>query len=206
MPVQWSPDGQHLLYWVNDPKTADDLWVWPIADKKPRALVATAARERHGQISPDGQWIAYSSTLTGRPEIFVQPFPSGNGRWQVSPDSEDSGLWPRWSEKTGELLYREASGPGAGTAGNGPVFIVPWRAKGAVFTHEAPRRAVRLNASYYPHTGGDYHTFAMSTDGQRFLIFQVVPTTAEANPTSDAAPDPAAGLTVLMHWTQTVKK
>ena len=204
VPLQWSPDGQHLLYWVNDPKTADDLWVWPAADKKPRPLIATEARERHGQISPDGQWIAYSSTLTGRPEIFVQPFPSGNGRWQVSPDSNDGGLWPRWSEKTGELLYRE---PFSGnSAGNGPVFSVSWRAKGAVFTPEAARPAVRLNAINYPHTGGDYHTFAVSADGQRFLILQIVPTAAESNPTSDAAPDPAAGLTVLMHWTQTVKK
>jgi Tol biopolymer transport system component len=202
VPLQWSPDGQYLLYWVRDPKTADDLWVWPVADRKPRPLIATEARERHAQISHDGKWIAYTSNLTSRPEIWVQPFPSGSGRWQVSPDSQDGGDWPRWSQKTGELLYRV---PTAGTTFNTqPLFSAAWQATGAVFTREAPRPLVRINGLIFPHAGGDYHTFGVSPDGQRFLIFQRV-LTDDANPSSSDV-DPIAGITVLMHWTQTVKK
>jgi Tol biopolymer transport system component len=203
-PLQWSPDGRFLLYWVRDPKTADDIWVWPTADKTPRPLIATDAEERHAQVSPDGRWIAYSSTLTGRPEIFVQPFPVlGTARWQVSPDSQfDGGRWPRWDRKTSELLYRApVNGPWFTT---GWMFSVAWQARGAAFTHEAPRTFLRINALNYPHSGGDYHTFAVSPDGQRFLIFQYLLTGETTTPPSDA--DPAAGVTVLMHWTQTVKR
>jgi Tol biopolymer transport system component len=187
--------------------------VWPAADRKPRPLIATEANERNGQISPDGKWIAYSSTLTGasragasgdgRPEIFVQPFPvQGTARWQISPHSTaDGGRWPRWNRKTNELLYRApVNGPWFTT---GWMFSVAWQAKGAAFTHEAPRMFLRINALNYPHSGGDYHTYAVSPDGQRFLIFQYL-LTGGATPPSDA--DPAAGVTVLMHWTQTVRK
>ena len=211
-PLQWSPDGQLLLYWVRDPRTGDDIWMWPAADRKPRPLIATEADERNGQISPDGKWIAYSSTLdgasragvpgAGRPEIFVQPFPvPGTARWQVSPDSSDGGRWPRWNRKTNELLYRApVNGPWFTT---GWMFSVAWQARGAAFTHEAPRMFLRINALNYPHDGGDYHTYAVSPDGQRFLIFQYL-LTGSTTPPSDA--DPAAGVTVLMHWTQTVRQ
>jgi Tol biopolymer transport system component len=212
-PLQWTPDGQFLLYWVRDPKTADDIWVWPASDKKPRPLLATDAEERDAQVSPDGKWIVYSSTLNGvmrpgvpgagRPEIFVQPFPvPGTARWQVSPDSDDGGRWPRWNPKTSELLYRApVNGPWFST---GWLFSVSWKAKGAAFTHEARQQFLRINALNYPHSGGDYHTYAVSPDGQRFLIFQYFLTGGTATTSSDA--DPAAGVTVLMHWTPGLKK
>jgi len=203
VPLQWSPDGQYLLYWVNDPGTADDLWVWAAADKKPRPLIATEAREQHGQISPDGNWIAYSSNLTGRPEVFVQPFPSGSGRWQVSPDSHDGGGWPRWNQQIGELLYQERSPSAFSTE---TIFSVTWKTRGPAFAPEPPRAVVRTRAVNYAHSGGDYHTFAVSPDGQRFLIFQLFQLLATTGPTPVIDVDPAGGLTVVMHWTQTLKK
>jgi hypothetical protein len=71
-------------------------------DKKPVPLIATPAVETHGQISPDGKWIAYTSNLTGRNEVYVQPFPSGTGRYQIS---NRGGDWPRWKRDGKELLY-----------------------------------------------------------------------------------------------------
>jgi hypothetical protein len=85
------------------------------------------------------------------------------------------------------------------------LFSASWRARGAAFTRDVPVEVVRINGLNYPHAGGDYHTFGVSLDGQRFLIFQRVLTSdTNANTISDA--DPIAGITVLMHWTQTVRK
>ncbi len=38
----------------------------------------------------------------GRSEIEIRPFPSGEGKWQVS---SDGGRSPRWSRRGGELFY-----------------------------------------------------------------------------------------------------
>ncbi len=106
-PMSWSPDGKRLVSWVHDPKTGGDLWVLPMdGDKKPEALLATPADETHAQISPDGKWIAFTSNLTARKEVWVRPFPSGIGQWRISPDASPfGGDWPRWNRNGKEILY-----------------------------------------------------------------------------------------------------
>jgi WD40 repeat protein len=48
--------------------------------------------ERDPQFSPEGTWIAYRSDESGRPEIYVQPFPGPEGSrlfaWRVDPRSD----------------------------------------------------------------------------------------------------------------------
>jgi Tol biopolymer transport system component len=210
VPLAWSPDGALLLYWVRDPRTAGDLWVLRAnGDRKAQPVVATLADERHGQISGDGKWVAYSATAGGgRREVFVQPFPSGSGRWQISPDANAGGDWPRWSPATNELLYHSLGngvGIGVTTPSNqtvfiGPLFSARWKAVGSTFIPEPPREVVRFFALDLPHEGGDYHTFGLSPDGQRILTFLVVGFAATSVVTPELSPDPAAGLTVLMNW------
>src|SRR5262249_39514108 len=77
-PMSWTPDGQTLVYWTTGTTSQGDVWALSLkGEKKPVAIVNTAADERHPQVSPDGKWIAYSSNETGRSEIYVQPFPQG---------------------------------------------------------------------------------------------------------------------------------
>src|SRR5688572_8679980 len=54
-------------------------------------------------ISPDGRWLAYQSNESGRYEVYVQPFPDGGRRIQVS---ADNGVYPRWSPRGDELFFR----------------------------------------------------------------------------------------------------
>lgn len=54
------------------------------------------------QISWDGKWLAYVSSEGGLPRVYIQPFPSLNGRWVASPDG---GVAPRWSRDGSRLFH-----------------------------------------------------------------------------------------------------
>ena len=102
-PLSWSPDGRFLLYAVQDPRTQCDLWAVPLAgERTPFPVVQTSFDEVQGQFSADGRWVAYASNETGRYEIYIRPFPSPGGKWQVS---TGGGIYPRWRRDGKELFY-----------------------------------------------------------------------------------------------------
>jgi len=55
------------------------------------------------RFSPDGRFVAYESTESGRGEIFVMSYPDQRGKWQVS---VDGGVMPRWAASGNELFFR----------------------------------------------------------------------------------------------------
>ncbi len=102
-PMDWSADGRFLLYDSSDPKRGVDIWALPLkGDRKPFEVVRTDFNERLAQFSPDGTWIAYQSDKTGRPEIYVQPFPGPGSDSRVS---IDGGAQVRWNPNGEELFY-----------------------------------------------------------------------------------------------------
>jgi Tol biopolymer transport system component len=110
MPMAWSPDGKLLAYWVNDPKTNGDQWILAIGgDGKPSPMLQTTFVESHPQISPNGKWIAYQSNESGRNEVYVRPFPTGEGKWQIS---ANGGSWTRWRPDGSEIFYMTAASRG----------------------------------------------------------------------------------------------
>ena len=98
--VVYSPDGEWLVY-----RRAQDLLAQRVgSDEDPVTLAAGGAFEGHPAISPDGRWIAFVSTESGSPEVFVHPFPNtGDARWQIT---TDGGLEPVWAHSGRELFYR----------------------------------------------------------------------------------------------------
>jgi hypothetical protein len=86
------------------PDTGLDIWVLPITGQQdPRPLVQTGFNEGGAHFSPDGRWLAFVSDESGRREVYVQPFPEGDGRWQVS---IQGGTEPLWARSGRELFYR----------------------------------------------------------------------------------------------------
>ena len=106
-PMHWSPDGRFLLYREHDPQKGTDLWILPIeGEHKPYPWLSTQFDESswHG-FSPDGKWIAYSSTETGRSEIYIQAFvpgePASGAKWPIS---SGGGTMPIW-RRDGRAMY-----------------------------------------------------------------------------------------------------
>ena len=103
IPLSWSRDGRYLLYRTTGPNTGRDLWALPmVGEPKPFPVVRTNFDEEEGQISPDGNWLAYGSTESGRLEIYVDSFPKGRERIRIS---TEGGSQVRWAPDGRELYY-----------------------------------------------------------------------------------------------------
>jgi Tol biopolymer transport system component len=105
--TDWSRDGRFLLY--TETRTSLDLFALagPLgdADRKGFPVADSGFNEMQGRFSPDSRWVAYASDETGRYEIYVRPFPPGNGRSGQSLVSSGGGSQPRWRADGKELYY-----------------------------------------------------------------------------------------------------
>ena len=176
--TDWSRDGRFILGQSIDPKTKTgwDLWVVSIADRTWKPFLQTRFNELAAQISTDGHWIAYSSDESGRPEVYVQPFPGPGGKWQISTSGGGS---PRWRGDGRELFYKNPEGK---------VFAVDVKT-GTGF--EASMPALLFSARFKSSGGPQWD---VSADGKRFLINQ---------PVADVTPAP---MTIVLNWTAGLKK
>ena len=62
----------------------------------------------YASLSPDGRWIAYSSTDSGTSEIFAQSFPTPDGKVRVSVGES---FGPQWSADGRSIIYGSAGSP-----------------------------------------------------------------------------------------------
>lgn len=98
----WSADGRFILYSTQNAANRRDLWAIPADGGKPVEVAATAALESNGMFSPDGRWVAFQSSETGRAEVYVQAFPGAGKKVQVS---TGGGANPRWRRDGRELFF-----------------------------------------------------------------------------------------------------
>lgn len=110
------------------------------------------------QLSPDGKWIAYNSSESGVSQVYVQPFPSLVGKWQVS---TDGGGLPRWARSGRELFYRNA----------GKMMAVEIETTGG-FRAGAPKMLFEGNFAGSPLGFAPSWGFDVSADGKRFLMIK----------------------------------
>ena len=106
-PYSWTPDGEGLVLEVGPASAADIAVVTVGGNGAPQPLLGEAYSERAPALSPNGEWMAYSSDQTGRMEVYVVPFPDVIGaKWQVS---TNGGHFPAWSPDGKELYYQTNS-------------------------------------------------------------------------------------------------
>jgi eukaryotic-like serine/threonine-protein kinase len=93
----WSRD------YLIEVRNTSDIWLLPMKrEKKSFAYIDTDFTETDPVLSPNGQWLAYSSDASKRSEIYVETFPMRSAKWQVSPNG---GSLPRWSRDGKELYF-----------------------------------------------------------------------------------------------------
>lgn len=171
----WSRDGKYVLV-----RKGNELWYlsWPERVGKP--LLQAKWTVMNAQFSPDGRWIAYASNETGTMEIYVSPFPSSNGKWQVS---SAGGQEPRWRQDGKELFYLSPEGK---------MMVVALKT-GASFKAEAPV-ALFQTQRRQPVSSFAVFSYDVSGDGRRFLV---ITKADEAN---------AAPLSILLNWASELGK
>ncbi len=102
VPYGWTPDGSGLIVGFTN-ENASNLAIVEVERGEMDIILETPASEEGADLSPDGRWLAYASDEAGDFQVFVQPFPAGGGKWQIS---RDGGVGPRWSPDGKELFYR----------------------------------------------------------------------------------------------------
>ena len=106
--TDWSRDGRFLLLSRGgmENNTDADFWVLPLAgERKPIPFLHTTGSAYDAQFSPDGRWVAYTSTESGRSEVYVVTFDSTKvltgaagapaGKWLISSDGGHAARWRR---------------------------------------------------------------------------------------------------------------
>jgi serine/threonine-protein kinase len=154
-PESLSADGRILSYvqalderfsgWTLDLVTRTRT---PIPDSGPESLGTN--------ISPDGRWIAYQSTRSGRHEAWVQPLGRPGPAVQVT---VQGGYRPLWSADMREMYFDD---------GNRRLFAVPIRTEPA-FAVAGP--AVPLPIEGFVQTGVGRRMYDLLPDGRFLMIF-----------------------------------
>jgi Tol biopolymer transport system component len=180
----WSDDGRYIAYAHGD-RASSDIWIVPVRQdistagqgalwhaEKPIAFARTPADEDNPVFAPGSRWVAYQSNESGHEEVYVQPFPATGVKYRVS---RDGGAQPMWSPGATEVFFLAPNGDMmAATVQFTPHF-------------EAGAPHALFTSGTDPTVGTLRHTYAVSRDGQRFLVNV---------PERKVAPS----ITVLVNW------
>jgi hypothetical protein len=171
-----------LTYTTVTPETGNDIWLLDMSSaagsggypRKP--LLASRFDERYPRISPNGQWLAYSSDESGIMNVYVAPLAQPGLKRSVS---TGGGRFPVWSRDGRELYY----------VAKGQIVAVP------VSERESPRLGAPSPLFEARMTDGDLGfatPYDVAPDG-RFMVNRLIERTA-----------PPA--TVILNWPQSTPK
>jgi len=179
---QWSADQRYLLFLKASGPSGASVWAMPTSGEKKPFLVAQPQNSQanivHVSLSPDSRWLAYSSTDSGRMEVYVTRFPSGTGRWQVS---QNGAGFPVWSADSREIYFLSPLPPVQ-------IEAAQVNTKGEEFQVESVRPLFPG-----PSFAAAGQLFDLTQDGKRFLLLRP--------PITESAP-----LSLVLNWTEELTK
>jgi serine/threonine protein kinase len=112
----WSPDSQRVALTVAQKGMKEDIYVVGVNGGVPRRMTTDPAEDKWPYWSHDGKWIYFSSTRSGREEIWKMPS-NGGEAVQITRNSGDA---PQESAD-GKFLYYMKGWPEAVTVWRAPV-------------------------------------------------------------------------------------
>lgn len=176
-PEDWSLDGNWIAYVRQTRQSSWDLWLMPVTgDRKPFPFSMTRFAEWGARFSPDSRWIAYTSTESGSPEVYVASLSEPGNRHRIS---VDGGTTPRWRRDGRELYYASAD--------SRSIFAVPIEA-GPTFKPGTPTRLLSIGAVPAMRDRARNVVYDVTPDGQRFLV------------TVPAGELASSRITVVLNW------
>jgi serine/threonine protein kinase/Tol biopolymer transport system component len=190
-PWSLSNDGKSLLMQELISNVHADIGLLSMeGDHARKLLLHSDYSQAQPQISPDGKWIAYSSTeSTGVPlkgDVYVRPFPEvDKGKWQISTKGANS---PIWSPDGRELFY---------LGEDGFAMAVSVETKPAI-SFGTPK--VLFKNKYLGLTGSSGTPWDIHPDGKRFLMIKL----PEAAPSQATAPRPK--INIILNWFEELKQ
>jgi eukaryotic-like serine/threonine-protein kinase len=103
-PESWSVSGA-LAFTERRPSGERDIWVLE-PDSSAAPFLMSPFDESAPAFSPNGRLLAYVSDESGRPEVYVQPYPGPGQKWLIS---TGGGSDPVWSADGRQLFYRDGT-------------------------------------------------------------------------------------------------
>ncbi len=179
----WSKDGSLLILdRVNTTVAAStggsDIFSLSLkGEPKLTPFLTTKFDEWEASLSPDGKWLAYVSNESGSYQVYIQPFPTGSGKWQVS---TDEGFEPHWAPD-GKTLYYYNSGR---------IMTVPVQSGQSLVTGKPQ---VLING-YFKRPTDSGLNYSISPDGQYFIT---------TNSTADD--DNLRQINIVQNWFDEIK-
>ena len=148
----WSADGKYLIYSKQLQDSSYQIWALPLDGERKPSLVLKGGDQAH--LSPDGHWLAYTSSESGLLEVYVVAFGGGQGKWQVS---SNGGNLPQWSRDGKELYYMDPTYN---------LVAVPVTQAGGALQFGAPQTLV-------PTWSAPQVFYDFSPDGKKILLDRV---------------------------------
>jgi len=165
-PGSFTPDGRTLAFSQIGDGNDPDLWTLPLdlsdpdhpKPGKPELFLRTPGIDSDPAISPDGRWLAYTTTEGGPYQVYVRPFPpvASGGKWLIS--SANGAYRPIWSRNGRDLFYETI---------DGHIMATEYTAKGDTFSAQTPRPWCDPPVV----TTGMLPNIDLAPDGKRFLAF-----------------------------------
>jgi len=129
-----SDDGA-LLFTERQAETGVDVWTVRIEHLhtgtpkagRPSRIMRTQHPITNPRLSPDGRWLAYQSSESGSPHVYVLGLPD-SGKFRISSDAAPASA-PRWSRQDNRLFYRTPVG----------IMVVDYTVSGKTFIPQKSR-------------------------------------------------------------------
>lgn len=153
-PNSFTPDGEKLLFTIL--KGNRDIGILYLKDSNRVDMFANSSfTETMPQVSPNGKYVAYLSSESGRYELYVRQLDGRGGKWQIS---NEGAVFPRWRSDGNELYYYSFSND---------LVAIPVKSEGAF---EAGNPTVLFNIMLQSRAGFQIGPYDISNDGQKFLL------------------------------------
>jgi serine/threonine protein kinase/Tol biopolymer transport system component len=192
-PYSWSRDGKFLVGAKSPDGMSFDVWMLSSeGDRVLNPLLQEDYLETQPRLSPNGQWIAFTSRESGRNEVYVHSFPDkSKGRWLVSSNGGDS---PLWSPDGRELYYFSGNAVMAISVTTDPGFSIVG----------APKKLFQGPYACPTNNIGDSVPWDISPDGKRFLMIRMPEAKDAGSNEKSTAADPRR-INIVLNWFEELK-